>query len=107
MKNYSNYDATVVMVCDQPLVTSSHLEKIIAVHKDTKSPIVTSFYSGRNGVPALFHRSMYDKLLAIKDQQGAKNMIEQNSTLVKSVDFPEGAIDLDTPEDYENFRLKV
>lgn len=107
MKSYSNYEATVVMVCDQPLVTSSHLEKIITEHKNTKSPIVASFYSERNGVPVLFHRSMYERLLTIKDQQGAKYIIEQNPTLVKSVDFPEGAIDLDTPEDYENFRLKV
>ena len=107
MKNFSDYDAAVIMVCDQPLVTSNHLGKIISEYKNTKSPIVASSYSGRNGVPVLFHRSMYEKLLTIKDQQGAKNIIEQNSTLVKSIDFPEGAIDIDTPEDYENFRLKI
>ena len=107
MKNFPEYNATLIMVCDQPLVTSIHLEKIIALHHETQSPIVASFYSGRNGVPVLFHRSMYEKLLTIRDQQGAKNIIEQNPTLVKSVDFPEGAIDLDTPEDYENFKLKV
>ena len=106
-ENFSDYDAAVIMVCDQPLLTASHLEKIISVQKETQLPIVASSYSGRNGVPVLFHRSMFDKLLMIKDQQGAKNIIEQNPTLVKSVDFPEGAIDLDTPEDYENFRLKV
>ena len=78
----------------------------MSAYHETGSPIVASFYSGRNGVPVLFHRSMFDKLLAIKDQQGAKNIIEQNPTLVKSVDFPEGVIDLDTPEDYENFKLK-
>jgi molybdenum cofactor cytidylyltransferase len=107
MKNFSDYTAAVIMVCDQPLLTASHLEKIISVQKETQLPIVASSYSGKNGVPVLFHRSMFDKLLMIKDQHGAKNIIEQNPTLVKSVDFPEGAIDLDTPEDYENFRLRV
>jgi molybdenum cofactor cytidylyltransferase len=105
MKTFSNFQAVVLMVCDQPLLTSTHLEKMISEHRVTKRPIVASYYSGRNGVPALFHRSMFEKLLTIKDQQGAKNIIEQNLSLVKSVDFPEGAIDLDTPEDLKNLKL--
>ena len=105
MKNHTDSDVIVIMVCDQPLLTSIHLKKMIEMHKTSKSPIVTSFYSGGNGVPVLFHRSMFETLLTIKDQQGAKNIIEQNSSLVKSVDFPEGAIDLDTPEDLKNLNL--
>src|SRR6185369_13634531 len=50
MKSFSDYDATMVMVCDQPLLTSSHLEKIISEYKNTRSPIVASFYSEKNGV---------------------------------------------------------
>src|SRR5258706_680625 len=72
MTNFSDYNAAVIMVCDQPLVTASHLEKIISVQRETQLPIVASSYSGRHGVPVLFHRSMIDNLLMIKDQQGAK-----------------------------------
>ncbi len=105
IKNLADSDAIIIMVCDQPLLTSIHLKKMIELHKTTQSPMVASFYSGRNGVPVFFHRSMFEKLLTIKDQEGAKNIIEQNPTLVKSVDFPEGAIDLDTPEDLKNLNL--
>lgn len=104
IKNYSNLDGVVIMVCDQPLLSHTHLSKIISKHQTTQSPIVASFYSGKNGVPVFFHRSMYENLLTIKDQHGARNVIDQNSALVKSIDFPEGSIDIDTPEDYENFR---
>jgi molybdenum cofactor cytidylyltransferase len=103
MENHADFNGAIIMVCDQPLLSSAHLSKIISEHKTTLSPIVTSFYSGKNGVPVFFHRGMYEKLLTIKDQQGARNIIEQHSSLVKPIDFPEGAIDLDTPEDYENF----
>ncbi len=105
MKTFKELDGIMIMVCDQPLLSLAHLSKIISEHKNTQGPIVASFYSGKNGVPVFFHRTMYEKLLTIKDQQGARNVIDQNPTLVKSIDFPEGAIDLDTPEDYENFRL--
>src|SRR5437879_5973109 len=54
-KSYRDLDATVIMVCDQPLLTSAHLQRMIDVHQATKSPIVASLYSGRNGVPVLFH----------------------------------------------------
>jgi molybdenum cofactor cytidylyltransferase len=104
IRNLPDFDAALIMVCDQPLLTSVHLKEVISEYKVARSPIVASFYSGRNGVPVLFHRSMFEKLLTIKDQQGAKNIIEQNLSLVKSVDFPEGVIDLDTPEDLKNMK---
>jgi molybdenum cofactor cytidylyltransferase len=103
IKNYPDLEGAVIMVCDQPLLSHFHLSKIISEHQTTQSSIVASFYSGKNGVPVFFHRSMYEKLLTIKDQQGARNVIDQNSALVKSIDFPEGSIDIDTPEDWEKF----
>ncbi len=107
MKKNSDAEAVMILVSDQPLLNSFYLKKIIEEYLKTKSPIVASFYSERYGVPALFNKSMFGKLLAIEDQHGAKKCIEQNSTLVKSIDFPEGAVDLDTPGDFENFRLQI
>src|SRR5260221_8643253 len=107
MKKNSEAEAVMILVCDQPLLNSVHLKKIVEEYLTTKSPIVASFYSGSNGVPALFNKSMFGKLLTIEDQHGAKKAIGQNPALVKSIDFPEGAVDLDTPGDFENFRLQI
>ena len=104
--NFSSCDSTMILVCDQPLLSSDHLQRMVDERIKTNSPIVASFYQGRNGVPALFHKSIFDQLLKIDDQQGAKRVIEQNSTLVKSIDFPEGAVDLDTPDDWDNFKSR-
>jgi len=51
--------AIMIMVCDQPLLTSSHLDKIIAVYKQTQKSIVASHYADSAGVPALFDKSVF------------------------------------------------
>ena len=99
-------DATIVMVCDQPLLTTDHLNSLIRKFKETKSPIVASFYLSTAGVPALFEKSLFEKLLGIDDESGAKKIIQQNMNIVQTIDFPEGAIDLDTAEDYQKLIAK-
>jgi molybdenum cofactor cytidylyltransferase len=96
-------EAIITMVCDQPFVKASHLKKMMARFKETKSPIVASFYSNLVGVPALFDKSLFEKLASIGDEHGAKKFIQQNSENVSLVEFPEGAIDIDTPEDVKKF----
>jgi molybdenum cofactor cytidylyltransferase len=96
-------DAALVMVCDQPLLTTQHLNQIIKKFELTKSPIVASFYSGTAGVPVLFAKSIFEKLLNVEDKEGAKKIIQLHKEWVKTVDFPQGSIDLDTPEDYSTF----
>ena len=102
----SELDATIVMVCDQPLLTTDHLNSMIQKFKETKSPIVASFYLSTAGVPALFGKSFFEKLLRIDDESGAKKIIQQNMNIVQTIDFPEGAIDLDTAEDYQKLIAK-
>ncbi len=96
-------EAVLVMVCDQPLLTAEHLNQIIKKFELTKSPIVASYYSGSAGVPALFYKSLFEKLLNVDDQSGAKKIILQHKEVVQTIDFPQGSIDLDTPEDYQTF----
>lgn len=95
--------AVLIMVCDQPLLTTDHLNKLIQTFKQTNSPIVASYYSGSAGVPALFEKSLFEKLLNLENDSGAKKIVTQHKELVTTVDFPQGAIDLDTPEDYQKF----
>lgn len=96
-------EAVLVMVCDQPLLTSEHLNQIIKKFKLAKSQIVASYYSGSAGVPALFDKSLFEKLLKVEDHAGAKKIIRQHKEVVQTIDFAQGAIDLDTPEDYQTF----
>ena len=98
-----NLAAIIIMVCDQPLITSSHLKKLIQKYKDSKSPIVASYYSGVAGVPSLFDNSLFSNLLSLGDDEGAKKIIQQRPDLVTTIDFPEGAFDIDTDQDLKKF----
>lgn len=96
-------DAVIIMVCDQPGLTTEHLLKLIETFKQKRNPITASSYSETIGVPALFARTFFSNILMLKDDQGAKKILEQFTQHVIPIAFPEGVYDLDTAEDYQNY----
>ena len=94
-------EAALLLVCDQPAVDTRFIELLIATREATKEDIVASGYADTLGVPALFDRSLFKELLSIGDEGGAKSIILQNRERVAKLAFPEGAIDIDTWEDWE------
>jgi molybdenum cofactor cytidylyltransferase len=102
----NNVDALVLLVCDQPLVDSTTISLIRARREQTGKSIVASAYSDTLGVPALFDRSFFDALLVLADDEGAKSVIINHPEDVAQIAFPNGAIDIDTPADWENLSEK-
>jgi molybdenum cofactor cytidylyltransferase len=99
-------DGIVVLVCDQPFLSTEHIQKLIEGHRQANRPIIASKYANTSGVPVFFTKSVFKQLLGLEDDQGAKKMLHENSSEVTYVDFPMGEIDLDTPEDYDSFQKK-
>jgi molybdenum cofactor cytidylyltransferase len=96
-------DGIMIMVCDQPRVTSDYLNILIKTFLDAHGSIVASQYGGTQGVPAIFSNIHFHDLLGLEDECGAKAVIMRYANEVVSIDFPEGKNDLDTPEDYDKF----
>jgi molybdenum cofactor cytidylyltransferase len=103
MKDTSEMEAVVVMVCDQPLVTAAHLQDLIATQAKSGKGIVASAYADTLGVPAIFQKRFFEEILSLEDDEGAKKLISKHPNDIVPLAFPGGAIDLDTPEDYRNF----
>ena len=99
-----NLEAVAIALCDQPFVSSQTFNQIIEAYHVTGKQIVASEYSGTLGVPALFNRTFFPKLMDLKSTEGAKKLIKKHVHEVFSVPFPEGAIDIDTPKDYEQLQ---
>ena len=97
-------DAFFILVCDQPLLTHSHLKRMADRYESTGSAIVASTYQEIAGVPALFDWSVSEKLLQLEDNEGAKKIIKAMCT--SFVDFEGGETDLDTEGDYNQFLNK-
>jgi molybdenum cofactor cytidylyltransferase len=98
----SQIDSVILSVCDQPFVSASLLNQLIQTYRSSQKLLVTAEYDGIWGVPALFDHSLFPELLALHGE-GAKPVIQRHRAFGASIAFPEGAIDLDTPEDYYRY----
>jgi molybdenum cofactor cytidylyltransferase len=94
-------EAVVLIACDQPFVDASVIAELMAAYEKTGKPMVASSYADTLGVPALFDRSCFASLLALPADSGAKALMTTRPNDVAAVAFERGAIDIDTPEDFE------
>jgi molybdenum cofactor cytidylyltransferase len=94
-------DGVILIVCDQPFLTASLLNNLIAVQNETGKLIVASSYENTAGTPVFFHKTLFPDLLALQGDAGAKKVIMQHPGSVATVPFPRGHIDIDTTADYE------
>jgi len=99
--------AVVLIACDQPFVDASVVAELIAAQEKTRKPIVASSYANTIGVPALFDRSCFAALLALPADAGAKTLMTAQPSDVAVVAFERGAIDIDTPEDFQRLTAKA
>lgn len=85
----------LITLCDQPLLTSRHLEQLLSV----SAQIVATGYNGIAGVPAVFAPEMHDELRALRGDRGARSVIERHRDVAKVVTCEDAAIDVDCEED--------
>jgi molybdenum cofactor cytidylyltransferase len=100
-------DAVVLLACDQPFADASVITSLIAQRENSHKPIVACSYANTLGIPALFDRACFESLLALPDDSGAKALIESRSADVAQIEFEKGAIDIDTPADFERIRIEI
>ena len=92
---------TIVMLCDQPFVDTSLLQTLITTKNETKKKIITSFFDGTYGPPALFDKSLFDELMEVRGDEGAKKLLTRYPDQVQAIPFLQGGFDIDTMEDYK------
>lgn len=103
LNEYPETEAVVISVCDQPMLSSEHIVKLVNGFQTSASHIIATAYAGTEGVPAIFDKSIFPSLLNLPEDQGAKIIIQKYKDSLQSVTYPDGAIDLDTPHDYKKF----
>ena len=96
-----DYDAVLLLPCDQPAVTPFHLALLIA---NGEEKIAASVYTGHTGAPAIFPRKYFPELLALEGDSGARQLLQMHKQDVVEVPLENGELDLDTPESLEAIR---
>lgn len=97
-------EGVVITVCDQPFLSVDTIARLVDTYTLTNGSIVASEYTNTLGVPALFDRTLFAELTALDASVGAKQVMRKYDRVVR-VSFPEGALDLDTPQDYDRALL--
>ena len=91
----------VLLLGDQPMVSSAMLDRLIELHLSNSEAMIAYRYKGETRNPALFPRSMFERLCSLKGDQGARSLVTQfeNSTIFIDVEDDLDLTDIDTDDD--------
>jgi molybdenum cofactor cytidylyltransferase len=88
------------MSCDQTRLAAAHLHALIGAFEAHAAPaIVASSYAGIHGVPAVFPRSVFAQLCALRGDKGARALLAHPPCPVIPLAFDGGEVDVDLPAD--------
>ena len=97
-------DQVILMLSDQPFVNNEILNLLIENKLNTHSNIIACSFNGTFGVPVLSTKKYFPELLSLTGNEGAKKLVLSHQDDLETIDFPKGAIDIDTIEDYQKLK---
>ena len=103
--NESNVTGIIVIPADMPLIDCVTIEAFYAAHSKYPGSIIQATDDKGSGHPVLFPGRYFKNLMLLKKETGGKDIIK-GSKNIKILKF-EGKVatlDLDTPEDWKNWR---
>ncbi len=92
-------EAVLVALGDEPGVTVSRLESLLAARSPGTS-LVVPVHQGRPSRPVLFARSLFPELLRLTGDEGGRRVVRQHWSHAVQVEAPP-LLDLDTQADYQ------
>jgi molybdenum cofactor cytidylyltransferase len=100
-------DGVLIALCDQPALDRAHVAALIAAFEAAGGQhAAASAYGGTVGVPAVFPAHQFPVLAALTGDQGARRVLRDDPGTI-TVDWPDGATDLDTPESVTAWRAAL
>jgi molybdenum cofactor cytidylyltransferase len=89
-----------ILLADQPKITATHLQRMREIFLGSGADVIAAQYAGALGVPAIFSERVFNKLLTLTGDRGARQLLQDPSLTVLPFPLPEAAIDIDTPDDF-------
>ena len=100
VENAGEAEALLLTPCDLPLLSSAHLRALADKFERQSAPIVASRYNETLGAPMIIARALWPELLQLRGDIGARRVIMRHDA--SFIEWPDGARDVDTPEDWAN-----
>ncbi len=91
----------LIMLADQPRLTSEIINKLLDVFEEDPSRIIAPSVHGRRTTPVLFPAHLFPDLLRTSGDMGGRDVLNRNSLSIVEIEMGSryDDTDLDTPED--------
>jgi molybdenum cofactor cytidylyltransferase len=93
------WDALLLTLVDQPLVTRAHLIEMKDKFLAARPEVIAAVYGETIGVPAIFAGSLLGKLAELKGDRGARGIVGAREVDLVRFPLEEAGFDVDRPED--------
>lgn len=102
-------EGALVWHVDRPHVRLTTVAALVDRYRQGGCAIVVPAYEGRRGHPVLFGRAVFEELLAVPDDLGARGVVRADPRRVAAepVDDPAVLESIDTPEAYEQLLRRI
>ncbi|GCE12032.1 nucleotidyltransferase family protein [Tengunoibacter tsumagoiensis] len=96
-------DGCLVILGDQPLLTSTIIDTLIQYHNETKKAIIAPLYAGKRGHPVLFASRLFAELQQVSGDEGGRSIIARHQDELRTIEVGPGPAndDIDTWEAYQ------
>ncbi len=103
LKIEPDLSTVILLLCDQPFITNDTILRLIRTQSENTNSIVACEYGNTIGTPALFTKEIFEELLNLEGDKGAKPLIKKyKDTNLSLISAPEAAFDIDTMEDFDH-----
>jgi molybdenum cofactor cytidylyltransferase len=99
----SEVDSALIVLGDQPMITSKIIDTLVAIYRATGKHIVAPLYDGKRGNPVLLDASLFPELLEVTGDEGGRTVLERHPQEVELVEMSDALAnyDIDTWEAYQ------
>ena len=94
--------AAIFLLGDQPMITATMIDKLIALREQTGQRIILPLYQGQRGNPVIFSLDLAPELLAVSGDEGGRSVLKRHPDEIATLEMGELAanFDVDTWEAY-------
>lgn len=101
-----DFDHVMIILADMPRVTSNVIDRLRRRYLESRLPLAAMKTGSRHSPPVMINREYYPQLHQLRGDIGARDLFTRCPDQVCLVEPEEehGDMDIDTPEDYREFR---
>jgi len=98
LRFFQDYDAVLIVLGDMPLITRETINKIINTYHEGCTAVIPT-HKGLRGNPVLIHRLLFNELMRLKGDVGARELLRDRADVCYVECGPEVIMDIDTLDD--------